>query len=164
MTAYEQLGPDVVLKPLFGSEGRGMTRISDRSLVERACMLISRLGAVIYMQRFVPHGGRDWRLLVVGPDVLAMERRNPDQWRTNMRQGGQPFPLKLTEPLEGMARRAAAAVGARWAGVDILPSDNGEWYVLEVNAVPGWRGLAEVTQVDVPRLMWNDLHRAARGE
>ena len=44
---------------------------------------------------------------------------------------------------------AAKAVGAPMAGVDLLQGPAGEWYVIEVNAVPGWRALAPVTGVDV---------------
>jgi glutathione synthase/RimK-type ligase-like ATP-grasp enzyme len=48
-----------------------------------------------------------------------------------------------------LALRAAAAVGTMAAGVDLLQGPAGEWYVIEVNAVPGWRALAPVTGVDV---------------
>ena len=40
-------------------------------------------------------------------------------------------------------------LGAAVAGVDLLPGPGGAWYVLEVNAVPGWRALTPVTGVDV---------------
>lgn len=52
-----------------------------------------------------------------------------------------------------LALRAAEVLGAEAAGVDLLRGARGEWYVLEVNAVPGWRALAPVTGVDVAREM-----------
>ena len=52
-----------------------------------------------------------------------------------------------------MAHRGAQAVGATLAGVDLLPADDGRLYALEVNAVPGWRALAEVTRTDVAQLV-----------
>ncbi len=48
-----------------------------------------------------------------------------------------------------MAVRAAAAVEADYAGVDLLPAPDGSAYVLEVNGIPGWQGLQEATGLDV---------------
>ena len=49
-----------------------------------------------------------------------------------------------------LAIRAAEVVGCPIAGVDLLPGPGGELFVIEVNAVPGWRALAPVTGIDVP--------------
>jgi glutathione synthase/RimK-type ligase-like ATP-grasp enzyme len=48
-----------------------------------------------------------------------------------------------------MALKAAAAIGAEYAGVDLLPAKDGTVYLLEVNGIPGWRGLHDATGVDV---------------
>src|SRR5690606_3406553 len=105
VSAYDRLGPDVLIKPLFGSEGRGIVHVNDRDLVQRTASLLVQLGAVIYMQTLVPHEGRDWRLMVIGQDVLGMERRRPGHWRCNVRQGGQPVPLRVTPELADIALR-----------------------------------------------------------
>jgi ribosomal protein S6--L-glutamate ligase len=112
-------------------------------------MALEQIGSVLYVQQFVPHDGIDWRLMVIGDDVLGMKRANPDDWRTNISLGGRPAPLEVTVELAQLARRAAAAVGASVAGVDLLPGRDGRLYAIEVNAVPGWRALSEVTGVDV---------------
>jgi ribosomal protein S6--L-glutamate ligase len=39
------------------------------------------------------------------------------------------------------------------AGVDLLPGKDGQMYVLEVNAVPGWKALARTLNVDVAALV-----------
>jgi ribosomal protein S6--L-glutamate ligase len=149
LAAYEWLGGDVVVKPLFGGEGRGITRVSDAVAARRVFAALEQVGSVLYLQQFVPHDGVDWRLLVIGDDVLGMRRVNPDDWRTNISLGGRGEPLEVTRELAQLARRAAAAVGASVAGVDLLPGRDGRLYALEVNAVPGWRALAAVTGVDV---------------
>jgi RimK family alpha-L-glutamate ligase len=149
LDAFETLGGDVVVKPLFGGEGRGLTRVTDSAVARRVFMALEQIGSVLYLQQFVPHDGVDWRLLVIGDDVLGMKRINPDDWRTNISLGARPAPLEVTLELAQLARRAAAAVGASVAGVDLLPGRDGRLYAIEVNAVPGWRALAEVTGVDV---------------
>jgi ribosomal protein S6--L-glutamate ligase len=150
LEASDALGGDVVVKPLFGSEGRGMVRISDSEMAWRTFRTLERTQAVLYLQRFIRHPGWDLRVFVVGGRVLtAMRRRSRGDWRTNVAQGGSAEPTRLGREEEQLALRAAAALGAPLAGVDLLPGPGGEWYVLEVNAVPGWRALAPATGVDV---------------
>ncbi len=150
MEAFSRLGGDVVVKPLFGSEGRGMVRISDPELAWRTLRTLERTGAVLYLQRFIHHPGWDLRVFVLGGRVLtAMRRVSGGDWRTNVAQGGRGEPMRLDADQERLALTAAAALGADVAGVDLLPGPQGEWYVLEVNAVPGWRALAPVTGIDV---------------
>jgi ribosomal protein S6--L-glutamate ligase len=105
---------------------------------------------VLYLQQFVAHPGWDLRVFVLGGKVLtAMRRHSKDGWRTNVAQGGSTELVTPTAAESELALKAAAAVGAAAAGVDLLPGPAGEWYVLEVNAVPGWRALAPATGVDV---------------
>jgi ribosomal protein S6--L-glutamate ligase len=150
LEAFEQLGGDVIVKPLFGSEGRGMVRVSDADTAWRTFRTLERLQAVLYLQRFIAHPGWDLRAFVIGGKVLtAMRRHANGGWRTNVAQGGQAETAQLTAEEEQLAVRAAAAVGAPVAGVDLLSGPSGECYVLEVNAVPGWRALAPVADLDV---------------
>ncbi|HEV3162980.1 MAG TPA: RimK family alpha-L-glutamate ligase, partial [Isosphaeraceae bacterium] len=151
LEAFEALGGDVVVKPLFGSEGRGLLRVSDRELARRAFFTLERLGAVLYVQQFVPHPGHDLRAFVLGDRVLGAIRRHAPKgdWRTNVSLGGRPEACTLDPAAERLALRAARAIGARMAGVDLLPDGEGELVVLEVNAVPGWRALGSATGVDV---------------
>ncbi len=150
LEAFEALGGDVVAKPLFGSEGRGMVRVSDPELAWRTFRTLERTQSVLYVQQFVRHPGWDLRVFVLGGRVLtAMRRHAHGDWRTNVAQGGSGEVVRLGADEERLALRAAAALGAVAAGVDLLPGPHGEWYVIEVNAVPGWRALAPVTGVDV---------------
>jgi ribosomal protein S6--L-glutamate ligase len=154
----------VVVKPLFGSEGRGMLRVSDPDTAWRAFRTLERLQAVLYLQRFIPHPGWDLRLFVIGGRVLtAMRRRANGGWRTNVAQGGTAEPVDVAPAEADLALRAAAALGAPVAGVDLLPGTDGTWYVLEVNAVPGWRALAPVTGIDVAAALICFLASELRG-
>ena len=64
LAAFENLGGDVVVKPLFGSEGRGLIRVSDRELAWRTLHALERLGAVLYLQQTIRHPGHDIRVFV----------------------------------------------------------------------------------------------------
>lgn len=166
LAAFEQLGADVVLKPLFGSEGRGITRLTDPDLALRAFKMLAQLQAVLYLQEFVPHQGFDLRLLVIGDEVFGMRRHNPNDWRTNVSRGAVGEAFTPDDHLCDLARRAAAAVGAGIAGVDLLPARDGRLLALEVNAVPGWKALARATGVDIAARVWQFVEQqvqASRG-
>jgi ribosomal protein S6--L-glutamate ligase len=78
-----------------------------------------------------------------------MKRRSNGDWRTNVAQGGKAEAITPGPDEVKLALQASEALGVLVAGVDLLPAPDGSWYVLEVNAVPGWRALAPVTGVDV---------------
>jgi RimK family alpha-L-glutamate ligase len=142
---------DAIVKPLFGSLGHGMVRVSDPDMALRVVRTLEQMHAVFYVQRAVNHGGRDIRAFVVGGRVLgAIERLAPaGEWRSNVSRGGSVRPFQLPAEWEELALRAAAVVGADYAGVDLIPSLDGEVFVLEVNGIPGWRGLRRATGLDV---------------
>ena len=165
LEAFTVLGGDVIAKPLFGSEGRGIVRVSDRDLAWRTFRTLERLQSVLYVQRYIPHPGWDLRLLVLGGRVLtAMRRHANGGWRTNVAQGGRAVAVRPTADEERLALAAAAAVGAPVCGVDLLPALDGQLYVLEVNAVPGWRALAPATGVDVAAELARFVASGYRGE
>jgi len=157
--AWRALGGDVIVKPLFGSMGLGMSRVTDEDLAWRVFRVVETVRGVYYLQRTVPHQGRDVRVFVVGEKVLgAMERRAPG-WRTNFSRGGKASPIELPAAWGELAIRAAALVGAEYAGVDLLPADDGTVYVLEVNGIPGWEGLQQATGIDVAGAILDQLIR-----
>src|SRR5437870_1965388 len=122
LEAFERLGGDVIIKPLFGSEGRGMVRIQDPEMAWRTFRTLERLQCVLYLQKYVPHPGWDLRAFVIdGRVVAAMRRSGNGGWRTNVAQGGTGEAIRLTASQEELAIRAAAAVQAPLAGVDLLP-------------------------------------------
>jgi RimK family alpha-L-glutamate ligase len=152
MAAFAELGGDVVLKPLFGAEGRGMCRITDAETAWRTFRVLEQTGQVIYLQQFVRHPGWDLRAFVIGRRVIASMRRTAGNcWRTNVAQGGSVERVSLSDREMSLALQAAEAVGCPVAGVDLLPGPDGELFVIEVNAVPGWKALAPTCGVDVAK-------------
>lgn len=153
MEAFERFGKDIVVKPLFGAEGRGILRIEDEQLAWRVFRAIEKIGGVIYLQPYIKHPGWDLRIFILGEKVLGGMKRTAPQgaWMTNVAQGGKGEAYKLNSNLETIGIKASNAVGAEIAGVDLILDENGKWLVLEVNAVPGWKAFAPVTGIDIAR-------------
>lgn len=149
---YEQLGGDVVVKPLFGSEGRGIIRVDSVDLAWRVFRSLERIGAVMYLQRFIPSVDGDYRILLLDGHVIgSMKRRAPpDDFRTNAAQAGICTPWTPNDYEVELAIRAADATGCIFCGVDLIYDQDGEAKVLEVNAVPGWKALQQACDVCVP--------------
>ena len=148
-------GP-LVLKPLFGAQGRGL------KLVRRPRDLPPReeVAGVYYLQRFVglDRGGfSDMRFLVSSGRVVAAMRRHASHWITNVKLGAHPAAYVAREEEVDLAIHAACAVGAQFAGVDLIRDGDDRVNVLEVNSMPGWRGLQSVTQVRIADVLARDL-------
>lgn len=148
LKAFNELGGDVVVKPIFGSRGIGSTRITDAEIASTVFRTVTFYHGVIYLQEFVPHGFSDIRAFIVGDRVVAAMRRVANSWKTNYSLGARPEPLKLDKALEEMAVKSAKLIECKIAGVDILESHRGP-LVVEVNSQPGWRGLQSVAKVNI---------------
>jgi RimK family alpha-L-glutamate ligase len=150
LAAFRALG-DVIVKPLFGSMGLGMVRVTSEEMAFRVFRTLETLRGVYYVQRAIDHAGCDVRAFVVGGRVLGAIERSapPPAWKTNLARGGRARAVTLEPERAELAVTAAGAVGAEYAGVDLLPARDGTVYVVEVNGIPGWRGLQEATSIDV---------------
>jgi tetrahydromethanopterin:alpha-L-glutamate ligase len=148
-------GP-LVLKPLFGSQGRGLRLIREADALPQP----SEVAGVYYFQRFLGTADgpfRDFRLLVSRGRVVAAMARHAPTWITNVKQGGKPVAAVPDGAMKDLAVRAAAVAGADFAGVDILCGEDAQPCVLEVNSMPAWSGLQKVAGVDIAATLAADL-------
>ncbi|HIH69938.1 ATP-grasp domain-containing protein [Methermicoccus shengliensis] len=146
----ERMG-DVVLKPPHGYEGRGIVRVrmGQPDVEQRVAGLVRAHGSVL-VQQYVPSVG-DLRVLVVGEEVAGCVRRVPAEgkWLSNIAQGGRAIVTSCTPTLRRLALSSTRAVGAAFAGVDIVQHvHTGELFVLEVNATPSFRSIVEECHTD----------------
>ncbi len=149
MDAFQTLGNDVVVKPLFGSRGVGMVRLTEVDTAGRVFRALQVGGYVYYLQRFIPHDNRDLRVMVVGEECIAGMERIAASWKTNVAAGARPVRIELDQQVRQLSLLAARTLGADYCGVDLLRSEIGELFVLEVNSMPAWQGLQEVTPFDI---------------
>lgn len=148
---FKEMG-DVVVKPLFGSQGKGMTRVTDVETASRVFENLAFSNLVIYMQEFIPHGNRDIRAFTIGEEVVAAMYRISDSWKSNVFQGAKPVACKLEPELEELSIKAAKIMGCEYAGVDILEGPNGP-VIIEVNSSPTWKGLYQATKIPIADLL-----------
>lgn len=156
-------GHALVLKPLFGSQGKGLQRIGAVDGVHHALPpLDAPYGGVAYLQRFVPPSERpgfDWRVLVVGGRAVTAMRRISEHWVHNVAQGARCVATPLEAPLARLAEDAARALELDYAGVDVVPSADAAQplQVIEVNGIAAWAGLQRVTGFNIARALVDDL-------
>lgn len=155
-------GHEIVLKPLFGSQGKGLARLGNNAGDGMRLPSLRGYGELAYLQRFVKptrQPGFDWRVLVVGGKAVTAMRRVSEHWIHNVAQGARCEAEPLTPLLASLAERASAALGLDYAGVDLVPCDTSSTgaLVIEVNGVAAWRGLQSVTGFDIAGCIVNDL-------
>lgn len=155
-------GRALVLKPLFGSQGKGLQRVGCVDGVHVPLpSLDGEYGSLAYLQRFIApisSPGFDWRVLVIGGRAVTAMKRVSEHWVHNVKQGARCEPALMTPALREIAEAAARTLEMDYAGIDILPEgDEATLRVLEVNGVAAWQGLQRVTPFNIARAIVDDL-------
>ena len=151
-------GNKLVLKPLFGAQGKGLRLIEQNSDLPPP----EEIEGVYYLQRFInsalDNGDcHDWRVLVIGGKAVAAMLRRGKGWITNVWQGARCESVSTDSELSRLAVAAAKALGADYAGVDIIRDPENGLQILEVNSVPAWKGLQEVTDFNIADVLVEDF-------
>jgi RimK family alpha-L-glutamate ligase len=131
--------PPVVVKPRFGSWGRDVTLCESRAELMACIEKLStrtwfrRQGVLV--QELIPPLGHDLRLVVAGGQVVGAVRRRAaeGEWRTNVALGAKRESTVPPQAAREIAVAAAAAVEGDLVGVDLMPTTDGGWVVIEVN-------------------------------
>lgn len=149
-------GHSLICKPLFGSQGKGIVKINNQTDLPDA----NAIDNVWYLQRFIeqPEGlACDWRVFVIAGVAVAAMRRSTKGWLANVAQGGVCHAALPEGQLKQLAERAVASLSMDYAGVDLMRDVDGNWWVIEVNSVPAWRGLQQVISIDIAAALADDL-------
>ncbi len=153
LSAIEEMGYPVVLKPVTGSWGRLLAKINDRDSAEAVLEHKSQLGSyyhkIFYIQEYVDKPDRDIRAFVVGDETIAAIYRESEHWITNTAQGGEATNCPVTDEINSICRKAADAVGGGILAVDLLEGEDG-LTVAEVNYTVEFKNSVEPTGVDIP--------------
>lgn len=145
----KELNLPLIIKEAHGSFGMNVYLIETE---EQFYEKVEQLSGIDYVfQQFIETSrGRDIRVNVVGNEVVAaMYRHSDTDFRANITNGGSAEPIELTEEQKDIAIRAANALGAEYAGVDLLFGEDDKPIVCEVNAAAHIRNIYNVTGINV---------------
>ncbi len=146
-----------VLKPLFGSQGNGVRRADGPAELPAE----DEVGSVYYMQHYLRAADatqfEDWRVFVSQGRLLSAMVRRGKTWITNVHQGAKPIAHEPCMEMQALALGAVAAIGADYAGVDLIRDASGKLMVLEINSNPAWKGLQSVTDADIADTLATDF-------
>lgn len=157
----------LVMKPLFGSQGKGIQRITGQAELPTP----DAVDHIYYMQDFISPTEdvyEDWRVLATRQRIVAAMTRQGEHWVTNIHQGGKARAHAPTADMIDISMAAMRAVDADYAGIDLIRTQRGELQVLEVNSNPAWRGLQAVADINIAEAIAADFltavlaHRAQK--
>ena len=153
LSAIEELGYPVVLKPAVGSWGRLLSKVNDResaeAILEHKSLLGSYHHSIFYIQKFVEKKGRDIRSFVVGDECIAAIYRSSEHWITNTARGAVASGCDVDANIAEISLAAADAVGGGILAVDLFETEGG-LSVNEVNYTMEFRNSIETTGVNIP--------------
>lgn len=142
------MGNKVVAKPLFGSQGKDLQLITRPEDITN----FKVYNKIYYLQRFIRTGKEsafDWRVFVIGGEVMACMKREGMDWISNVANGGKCYPTSINDQFSAISKDAVRAVNMHYAGVDIMQDLEGKLWVTEVNSIPAWKGLESVNNLVV---------------
>jgi RimK family alpha-L-glutamate ligase len=154
-------GRPTVLKPLFGSQGKGVRLLLRPDELPEP----DEVARVYYLQRYLPRPDgiwRDFRVFVCAGRVVAGMIREGQNWVTNLHQGGRAKPWAVPAEAAALAAAAAEAVGVAYTGVDLIETEDGGLQILELNSMPSWSGLQGVTDRDIAQSVVDGFLAAVR--
>jgi ribosomal protein S6--L-glutamate ligase/gamma-F420-2:alpha-L-glutamate ligase len=148
-TAIEKLGLPMVVKEAFGSFGEQVYLIyTEEELIRKVHEL--KDNAFVFQEFISSSYGRDIRLHVVGEQVVAgMKRTSSNDFRANVTAGGKMEAYSASDKEKDLAIKATKAIGADFAGVDLLFGPDDSPIICEVNSNAHIRNMYDCTNVNV---------------
>ncbi|MBP1968805.1 ribosomal protein S6--L-glutamate ligase/gamma-F420-2:alpha-L-glutamate ligase [Virgibacillus natechei] len=147
--AIDQLGFPMIIKEAFGSFGEQVYLIHTKE--ELVTCVQALQGKAFMFQEFVSSSyGKDIRLHVVGDQVVAgMKRQAANDFRANVSSGATMEAYDPTDEERKLAISAAKALGADFAGVDLLFGPNNRPIICEINSNAHIRNMYDCTGINV---------------
>ncbi len=151
-----QSGSHLISKPLFGSQGEGIRRLDKMTDL----FWLTSSHGIYYLQRFMHclgEGYSDIRVFVINGVAVSAMRRCGQSWLNNVAKGASCEFVDLEADLIKLAVSACQALKMDYAGVDIIRATDGQYYVIEVNSIPAWKGLLKASGVNMAEYLVEDL-------
>ncbi len=153
LDALAALTYPAVLKPITGSWGRLLARVSDRDSAEAILEHRQTLGGyeqhIYYAQAYIHKPQRDIRAFVVGERTICAIYRTSAHWITNTARGGAASNCPVTPELDALCQRAAQAVGGGVLALDVFEDPERGLLVNEINHTMEFRNSSAPTGVNI---------------
>ncbi len=148
----------LVLKPVFGSQGKGLELIQNLQAWQVAHAHNKDNECVCYLQSFVESGeGGDMRTFVIGGKVIAAMKRIGEGWINNVARGAKCVSVDCTDEMAELSQKATAQLGIFYGGVDLIRDADGKLWVIEVNSIPAWKGLQGISDINIADCLAEDF-------
>ncbi|RYL94194.1 RimK family alpha-L-glutamate ligase [Sporolactobacillus sp. THM19-2] len=146
-------GKPFVMKAVEGSQGKNVFLVRNESDFDEAW---SKTQGYFLCQEFINKSfGKDLRVYVLGGRVLgSVLRKSVSGFRANYALGGHAALYKTTEEMISLCTRTAKVLNLEFCGIDLLFTEDG-LTVCEVNGNAGFRTISKVSDVDIPRELFN---------
>ena len=142
------LGLPFIIKPVHEGSSIGMSKVEKIEDFAEAIAKATEHDAVVMAEKWIT--GREYTIVVLNGQALPVIRLEPPQdvafydyeakYQRNDVQYGIPCGLSEAEEqqLKALSLRAFQAVGASgWGRIDAMQDEQGNFWLLEVNTVPG---------------------------
>lgn len=144
----EVLGLPLIIKPVHEGSSIGMSKVEKAEDFATAIAKATALDDVVMAEKWIT--GREYTIVVLNGQALPIIRLQPPEdvafydydakYQRNDVQYGIPSGLSAEdeEALQSLTLRAFQAVGASgWGRIDAMQDEHGNFWLLEVNTVPG---------------------------
>lgn len=148
-----------VLKMVRGNQGTGVNLISGTQSLKSILETFHALKDQKFLiQPFIEHK-KEWRLFIVKNEILgAIEKTiTTDDFRGNSKRSQGKWLKKVPPTLAAVAIQAAAQSGLDYCGIDLMETKGGPVF-LEINAVPGFQHLEELSGLNIARELLVQLY------
>ena len=157
----DELNLPVMVKILSGSGGKGVMYVD---ALDTIANLVNVMESEVLIQEYIPSPPEDIRVIVAGDRIIGAYKRvaKEGEKRANIKLGGKPVSVSLTQEMEEISFKAAEAIKADICAVDIVESTEGKPYVIELNLNPGIKGMIEATGKNIAKEIIDYIYEKVR--
>ena len=142
----DTLGLPIIVKPAQEGSSIGMTKVSEANQLQLAFEIAAQYDDIIFAEQWVT--GKEFTIAIIGDEVLPPIRLKAKgdfydyeaKYTTDETEYHCPCGLEeeAEERLKLLAKSAFKIVGGKgWGRVDVMQDNNGTFWLIEVNTIPG---------------------------
>ena len=146
-----------ILKYVYGSRGNDIHLIEDKIKFNET---VKKYNGICIFQEYIESSyGKDIRCYIIGGKFVGCAvRQSHGDFRSNLAQGGEAVKFDAPDKVKELALNSAKIMNLDICGVDILFGNNDEYYVCEVNSLPGFKSINTTTNIRANDLLLELLY------